>query len=95
VIAADGAILRCSIVSTDRDDDARTQRSVLRYEKHANGTSLVEDRTWLLHWYTQPGFRKLAEAAGFVVSGVHDANGGDVSADTVASEFTFILQPAP
>lgn len=94
VVAEDGAILRCSVVSADRDEDARIQSSVLRYEKHANGASVVEDRTWLLHWYTQSGFRQLAEAAGLIVAAVQDKEGQTISPDADATEFKFILQPA-
>jgi ubiquinone/menaquinone biosynthesis C-methylase UbiE len=94
VVAEDGAILRCSVVSADRDEEARIQRSILRYEKHANGTSMVEDRTWLLHWYTQSGFRKLAEAAGLIVAAVQDKEGQTISPDADATEYKFILQPA-
>jgi len=94
VVPEDGAILRCSVVSAERDEDARIQHSVLRYEKHADGASVVEDRTWLLHWYTQSGFRKLAEAAGLKVATMQDKHGRETSPDEDATEFKFILQPA-
>lgn len=95
VVAEDGAILRCSIVSADRDEDLRIQRSGLRYEKHSNGASVVEDRTWLLHWYTPSGFRKLAETAGLIVAAVQDQEGQTISSDADVTEFKFILQSAP
>ncbi|WP_104090481.1 class I SAM-dependent methyltransferase [Arthrobacter sp. GMC3] len=94
VVSEDGAVLRCSVVSADHDEEARIQRSVLRYEKHANGASLVEDRTWLLHWYTQSGFRKLAEAGGLIVAAVQDKDGQAIPPGSGATEFKFILQPA-
>ena len=94
VTAHDGAILRCSVVSTDRDEENRLQHSVLRYEKHLNGTSVVEERTWLLHWYTPSGFRKLAEAAGLFVASVQDANGQSISLESDETAFRFILQRA-
>lgn len=94
VIAEDGAVLRCSVVSTDRNEKSRTQRNVLRYEKHANGASIVEERTWVLHWYTPLGFRELAEAAGLTVAAMQDGNSRTSSADKDAKEFKFILQSA-
>lgn len=94
VIAEDGAILRCSLVSAERDERNRIQRSILRYEKHSNGASVVEERAWVLHWYTQSGFRNLAEAAGLFVAAVQDKNGRAMSPDADATKFRFIVQPA-
>ncbi|UYQ78372.1 class I SAM-dependent methyltransferase [Glutamicibacter sp. JL.03c] len=94
VVTKGGEVLPCSIVSADRDEDARVQRNLLRYEKHANGTSVVEDRTWLLHWYTQSGFRQLAEAAGLVVVALQDKEGRTISTDANATEFRVVLQSA-
>lgn len=90
ITAADGAVLRVSVLSEDRDEDARVQRTVLRYEKHATGDSIIGDRSWVLHWHTQESFRGLAEAAGLTVTAVHDRKGRTASPD--AAEFTFVLQ---
>lgn len=88
-IADDGAVLRVSVLSEERDEGARTQQTVLRYEKHVNGDRIVEDRPWTLHWHTQTGFRELAESAGLTVSAVHDGEGRTAAPD--ATDFTFLL----
>jgi SAM-dependent methyltransferase len=92
-VASDGATLRVSAVSEDRDEDARTQCTVLRYERHAAGEdSLVEDRPWLLHWHTQAGFEALVTDAGLRTSSIRDSAGGPAADD--ASEFVFVLRHA-
>lgn len=88
--AADGTVLRVSVLSEERDKKTRSQRTVLRYEKHADGESIVEDRPWVLHWHTQDGFRGLAAAAGLTTTAVHGDDGRTAARD--ASEFTFVLQ---
>lgn len=92
---ADGTVLRSSVLSQDHNAEERTLRSVLRYEQHGNGDSVVEDRTWLLHWYTASGFQALAETAGLIVTGLHDGEGRSLTADSKANEFTVRLQLAP
>ncbi|CAG6393734.1 class I SAM-dependent methyltransferase [Streptomyces cocklensis] len=75
---ADGAELRVSVVSEERDEAARTQTTVLRYERrHGGGTSVV-DRDWVLHWYAPGGFEALAAAAGLAVVSAADSSGGGV-----------------
>ncbi|MGR7027497.1 class I SAM-dependent methyltransferase [Geodermatophilus sp. URMC 62] len=90
VRAEDGALLRFSVVSEERDESNRTQRAVLRYERHTAGESTVVDRTWTLHWHTQAGFRDLAAAAGLRTAAVRDGTGRRVRAD--ASSFAFVLE---
>lgn len=90
--AADGALLRFSVRSQERDEQERTQRSVLRYERHADGRSEVVDRTWTVHWHTQDGFRALAAGAGLAVAAVVDARGRP--ADPDAQQFTAVLTAA-
>jgi SAM-dependent methyltransferase len=70
--ADDGAELRVSVVSEERSDSARTQTTVLRYERHRGGESTVVDRPWVLHWYTRSGFEALATAAGLTAVSVPD-----------------------
>lgn len=91
VTTEDGAVLRVSVISEDRDEEARTQRSLLRYEKQVDGENIVDERPWTLHWHTQEGFRELVEDAGLTVSAINDAQGGAAAAD--ASEFSFLLRP--
>ncbi|WP_026533792.1 class I SAM-dependent methyltransferase [Arthrobacter sp. H14] len=87
----DGTALRVSVISEDRDEDARTQRTVLRYEKHFDGENIVEERPWTLHWQTQEGFRELVEDTGLTVSAINGVQGGAAAPD--ASEFAFLLRP--
>ncbi|TKJ20213.1 class I SAM-dependent methyltransferase [Blastococcus sp. CCUG 61487] len=83
--AADGALLRFSVVAEERDEQRRTQHALLRYERHIGGGSEVVERTWTLHWHTADGFRALAEDAGLAVAAVR----GDP-----AAACTVVLRPA-
>ncbi|MGQ7787658.1 class I SAM-dependent methyltransferase [Nesterenkonia sp. K-15-9-6] len=64
----DGAVLRLTLVSQERDDRARTQRTLLRYERRRGHDVEVDEREWLLHWHTHAGFVALAEQAGLRAS---------------------------
>jgi SAM-dependent methyltransferase len=92
-LAADGATLRASVLTEHRDEPERTQRTTLRYERHADGESSVVDRPWTLHWHTPEGFRDLATAAGLITTAIRDHAGQPAPDD--ATEFTFLLRPAP
>ena len=86
----DGAELRVSVIAQERDEAARTQTTLLRYEhRHGRDSSVVE-RPWVLHWYSQPGFSALAQTAGLTVTAVTDAHGNP--APTQAPEPHFRLQ---
>lgn len=74
--ADDGAELRVSVVSEERNETERTQTTVLRYERHHEGRSTVVDRPWVLHWYSAAGFEDLAAAAGLVLSSVEPSQDG-------------------
>ena len=81
--ADDGSVMRLTTVSESRDDTARTQATVLRYEVLRNGiVADASERSWLLHWHTREGFRQLADAAGFTVAKLFE--------DT-SDAFTFLL----
>ncbi|MFI0259215.1 class I SAM-dependent methyltransferase [Streptomyces sp. NPDC017056] len=88
--ADDGAELRFSLVSEERDETLRTRTSLLRYERHGDGGSTVEERPWLLHWYTRSGFEELAAAAGLSTVSVTDADGN--AAGDAATAMTFRLR---
>ncbi len=90
--APDGAVLRFSVRSQEHDEQNRTQRSVLRYERHAGEESTVVDRTWTLHWHTRAGFRALAAAADLDTAAVLDPAGAPAEPD--AAGFSFLLRPA-
>jgi SAM-dependent methyltransferase len=79
--APDGAELRFSIVSEQRDETARTQTTLLRYERHHGSESSVVERPWILHWYTRDQFEKLATTADLTVTTVTDPDGNPASAE--------------
>ena len=87
-----GRILRVTATATERDDTARRQVTVLRYEVIDGDTSRVVERPWILHWHTQSGFGDLAVAAGLRVEAVLSADGSPAPLD--ATEFGFVLRPA-
>lgn len=89
---ADGTVVRCSPVSVVRDEAARLQSSVLRYERLGDGVESVLEREWVLHWHTQTGFRDLATAAGLDVRVVLDPGGSPASPDS--QQFVFIVRPS-
>lgn len=70
--ADDGAELRVSVVSEERDESARTQTTLLRYERHHGGGSTVVDRPWTIHWHSREGFESLAATAGLTAVSVRD-----------------------
>lgn len=91
-VEPDGSTIRVSTVAEVRDDDARRQKTILRYERVHGDASTALDRPWVLHWYSQDEFRDLAEAAGLATVMVLDAGGGPAAA--TATEFAFWLQAA-
>ncbi|TDE95923.1 class I SAM-dependent methyltransferase [Occultella glacieicola] len=87
---ADGARLRCTTVAGTRDEERRTQRTALRYERDSpSGAPDVLERDWLLHWHTTAGFTRLAEAAGLRTAAVRTSDGEPAAPD--ATSFTFWL----
>jgi len=87
-----GRILRVTATATERDDSARRQVTVLRYEVIDGGISQVVERPWMLHWHTQSGFANLAVEAGLRVEAVLAADGSPAALD--ATEFGFVLRRA-
>lgn len=83
-VGEDGVEMRFAPISEVRDEDARTQTTVLRYER---GDDSVE-RPWVLHWHTQDGFRSLAEEVGLTVESVVDFAGEPAAPDAQAFVFT-------
>lgn len=79
----DGTRLRFAALRESRDEAARTQTTLLRYERHREADPEVLERPWLLHWHTRDGFRALAADAGLAVVSV---DGGDEA-------FAFTLTP--
>ncbi|MBB5801916.1 SAM-dependent methyltransferase [Saccharothrix ecbatanensis] len=79
--APDGAEIRVSVVAEQRDETARTQTTLLRYERHHGSDSTVVERPWTMHWYTRDQFGKLATTAGLAVTAVTDPHGKPTAAD--------------
>ncbi len=79
--APDGAELRVSVVAEQRDETARTQTTLLRYERHHGSDSSIEERPWIMHWYTREQFEKLATTAGLTVTAVTDPDGKPAPVD--------------
>ncbi|HYN33087.1 MAG TPA: class I SAM-dependent methyltransferase [Ilumatobacteraceae bacterium] len=85
-----GRILRVSAISVERNDTARCQTTVLRYEVVDGDDNQVVERPWVLHWHTQQGFRELVANAGLNASAVFATDGSPAPHD--ASEFAFVLR---
>jgi trans-aconitate methyltransferase len=89
-----GRRFRVTTVSESRDDAARWQRAVLRYEIIAGNTAEVVEvveREWLLRWHTQDGFRDLCAAAGLAITRVCRPDGAPAEPHDHA--FVFRLTP--
>lgn len=89
-VGGDDAEMRLTPVSEVRDESRRCQTTVLRYELTTVAGTLVEERPWQLHWYTQDDFRSLAEAAGLEIVRMLGPGGGSASQDD--SSFVVILR---
>ncbi|MFD7403169.1 class I SAM-dependent methyltransferase [Streptomyces sp. NPDC059866] len=85
--APDGAELRVSVVAEQRDETARTQTTLLRYERHHGSDSSVVERPWVLHWYTRDEFEELATTAGLAVTAVTDPHGKPAPANATDLHF--------
>jgi SAM-dependent methyltransferase len=87
----DGAVLRFAPLSETRDEAARIQTTLLRYERVIDGETESLERAWVLHWHTQNRFGAMASQAGLKVAAVLDANGQKATAE--AEAFVFVLTP--
>jgi trans-aconitate methyltransferase len=85
-----GRTLRVTATSTDRDEAARVQTTVLRYEVVDGDDHQVLERPWVLHWHTVPGFRALADDARLEVHAVLAPDGSPAPDD--ATEFAVVLR---
>jgi hypothetical protein len=73
--APDGAELRVSFVAEHRDERARPQTTLLRYERHPGSAADAVERPWVLRWYPCDTFEALAATAGLTVTAVTDQHG--------------------
>ncbi len=84
-VTTESGAMRVTRVSCERDEAARTQTVVLRYE---DGDESVE-RPWTLHWHDQEQFAALARGAGLEVAAVMAPDGREAAPD--ADQFVFWL----
>lgn len=87
-----GVEMAFSAIGETYDADRRTRITHVRYELIVDGVATTDERPWLLHWYTQDGFRALAEAAGLHVSAVRRTTGGAAEPDD--TDVVFLLTPS-
>jgi ubiquinone/menaquinone biosynthesis C-methylase UbiE len=93
-VTDEGSTMTLTMISEQRDETARTQTTMLRYELQTSRSHEVEERPWLLHWYSQDGIRELANDAGFATVRLRSNTGGPATTD--ALEWTVILSdPVP
>lgn len=88
-----GRTLRVSATSSERDETARLQTTMLRYEIVDGDDHQVLERPWMLHWHTPSGFRELAADAGLEVRSITAYDGSPASDD--ATEFAVVLRRPP
>ena len=87
-----GVQMAFSALDETYDVEHRMRVTNVRYELTTDGVTTVDDRPWLLHWYTQDAFRDMAETAGLHVAAVRRTTGGPAEPDD--TEFAFILTPS-
>ena len=87
-----GAELSFVALSEDLDEDTRTRRTQVRYERRAPGapTETIE-REWVIHWQTPSTIATLAEAAGLCLLHLDPAGIGRDTALRPGAEFTAYL----
>lgn len=87
-VADDGTVRRFTALRERRDTTSRTQVADVRYERVGpDGSTEVEDREWLLHWYPQAVAVDLAESAGLAVASIRSPFGGAAA----PGDTTFVL----
>ncbi len=85
----DGNRISVAFVSQQRDEDARVQRTLLRYTRERGGAIETVDRRWELHWHTRDGFALLAASAGLEVAAVLDEDDRPAAAEV--TDLTMVL----
>lgn len=92
-VTGEGVTLRVTPLDVERDQAARLQTTLLRYEVETGGQVVSEERSWTLHWYTQEGFRQLVGDAGLLAGDVRTHEGR--LARSGATNVTWWLTPDP
>ena len=65
---ADAVEARYVVESEDFDTSTRTRTTSVRYELGGDSQDVIEHRDWIIHWYDEADFRRLAAGAGLTVS---------------------------
>ncbi len=89
----DGTEIRVTPIAETRDESSRCQTTTLRYERIGTTGTAAEERPWLLHWYTQAGFRDLAAGAGLDVRTMVTPDGTPTAPDDPS--FVAVVTPVP
>ncbi len=87
-----GVTLRVTVLTQVRDESARMQSTVLRYERHSPTSSTRQDRTWTLHWHTPSGFEELVARSG--LRGVQTRPQGGDDPGAAGSAWSVVLDSA-
>ena len=93
-VAEDGSTLRFTVTGVTRDDGARVQVLHTLYERERDGAVESLEREWVLHWYTQEGFRQLAGDAGLLTDEVLADDGTPAAPDATSCAFVLSRDPA-
>ncbi len=92
VTDADGTVMRVGTVSMERDEMARRQVTVLRYELVDAAGSHVVERPWLLHWIDNDAFARLACDAGLDVARVFGPTGAPHTPNDTSVTFLLVRE---
>jgi SAM-dependent methyltransferase len=88
----DHTTMRFTVVSEKRDEVARTQTAMLRYEVVVDEVvSESVERDWVLHWHSPDNFASLASEAGLEVVWKRTLDGSPVTDESTS--FSFLLTP--
>jgi Methyltransferase domain len=93
-VTDDGVTLRFTVTGVERADVERVQVTHTRYERERDGAVEVLERDWLLHWYTQDGFRQLISDAGLLVDELLAEDGTPAPPDATSYAFVVSRDPA-
>lgn len=72
-----GGTVSCTVVAAVRDEEQRTQRLTLRYERSSRSGVETVERDWVLHWIDLPKFEALTGNAGLRIASAPPVIGTD------------------
>lgn len=92
VTQSDGSVMTLTTLSTRHDAALRLQTTRLRYELSLGHKHESVERDWIIHWFDQPTFQRMAESVGLRIAVFIGSDGHTASADDEV--FTAIVQLA-